>query len=639
MACPTAAGASALLRQYFADGFYPSGSRSPGDRREPPAALVKAVLLNGTLPLGGSPGFGNFGYGWGRVFLDNNLYFAGDARKLRVWSLANPDGMKTGESHSYSVTVGAGQELRVTLVWSDAEGTLGAAQALVNDLDLTVTDGANTWRGNVLASSGDSAGGGETDRVNSVEQVKLSAPAAGTYTLTVTAWSVPGNGRSDTDRQGYALVASMASCASKVTAAPTGLSAASDPVKGADLSFTKAPGSTVTEVYRSSGGCSTDIGNFQYVGQASGSSFTDARAQGGTTYSYVLRGADGCGEGPPGGCVTITAGGRCDRKPVFAGVTSATPVGTACRIRLGWEPASTGCVTGKNLRYNVYRSEALSPSVPGTRVGSVPGLQFEDAGVSGGKSYLYVVRAEDSNTGGNGPNGGNEDTNSVPLMAATSGPPGSLGTWSDDGGDGGGRMSGEPPWRITATQAVSGSHSYHAGPDSGTYPSSSCDSLTTPPLTLGTGSVLAYSTRYNLEWQWDGVIVEISADGGATWSDLPPTAPSGYPDFLAQNTAPPQNACGYPNTHGAFTGPKDNTGLTDWTRYQTSLSPAYDGKTVRIRWRLTSDSNTEYEGFFLDAISVTNVHVPVSCTPTAGQSAPFPRRIPPSPLPPPAPER
>ncbi|HUM03734.1 MAG TPA: S8 family serine peptidase [Thermoanaerobaculia bacterium] len=634
MACPTAAGASALLRQYFADGFYPTGRRSPADRLEPPAPLVKAVLLNGTLPLGDSPGFGNFGYGWGRVFLDSNLFFDGDARKLRVWSLANPDGMKTGESHSTTVTVGAGQELRVTLVWSDAEGTLGAAQALVNDLDLTVTDGANTWRGNVLASSGDSAGGGEADRVNSVEQVRISAPAAGTYTLTVTASSVPGNGRSDTDRQGYALVASMASCASKVTAAPTALSAASDPVMGVDLSFTKAPGSTVTQVYRSSGDCRTDIGTFQYVGQAPGSSFTDARAQGGTTYSYVLRGADGCGEGPPGGCVTVTAGGRCDRKPVFAGVTSATPVGTDCRIRLGWEPASAGCVEGTNLHYNVYRSEALSPGVPGTRVVSVPGLQFEDSGVSEGTSYLYVVRAEDSNRGGNGPNGGNEETNSVAFMSAASGPSGDLGTWSDDGGDGGGKMSGEPPWRITATQAVSGSHAYHAAPDSGFYPARTCASLTTPPLTLGAGSVLSYSTRYNLESQFDGVIVEMSADGGASWSDLPPTSPAGYPDTLAKTKAPPQNACRYPGTQGAFTGPKQNTGLTDWTRYQTSLSPSHDGKTVRIRWRLTTDSNTEYEGFFLDAISVTNVHVLLACTPTAGQSAPYPRTIP-SPLPPP----
>jgi hypothetical protein len=614
MSCPTAAGASALLRQYFADGFYPTGSRSTADEMEPSAALVKAVLLNGTLPLGSGPGFGNTGYGWGRVYLDNNLYFDGDARKLRVWSLANPDGLRTGESHTYMITVGAGEELRVTLAWSDVEGTLGAAQALVNDLDLTVTDGTRTWRGNVFADSGDSVPGGEADRRNTVEQVKLSAPDGGIYVITVRATNVPGSGRADTDRQGYALVASMAACASRVAAAPIGLSAASNAVMGVDLSFTRAPSSAVTQVYRAPGGCDAGPEAFRYVGQTAGGFFTDARAQGGVTYSYRVRGADGCGEGPAGECVTITPSGRCDRKPAFAGVSSASAVGSDCRIRLTWAAGSTSCGTGTSLRYNVFRSDALSPSIPGTWIGSVTGLEFEDRGATPGRSFLYVVRAEDSNTGGTGSNGGNEETNTVSLMAAASGPPGAFGTWSDDGGDGGGAMSGEPPWQITTTEAASGSHSYHAGPESGAYPGSTCASLMTPRLALGAGSILSYSARYDLEWQWDGVVVEISTDDGTTWTGLPPTTPAGYPDTLAQTSDPPSNACGLPSTQGAFTGPIDNPGLTVWTRYQTSLSPAYDGRTVRIRWRLTSDSNVEYEGFFLDAISVTNVRVPGACT-------------------------
>src|SRR5262249_5426929 len=49
MATPTVAGGSALLRQYFADGFYPTGTRTAADQFNPNAALVKSVLLNGTL--------------------------------------------------------------------------------------------------------------------------------------------------------------------------------------------------------------------------------------------------------------------------------------------------------------------------------------------------------------------------------------------------------------------------------------------------------------------------------------------------------------------------------------------------------------------------------------------------------------
>jgi hypothetical protein len=616
MACPTAAGVTALLRQYFTDGFYPAGARNSSEAFNPSAPLVKAVLLNGTLPLGTDPGFGGNTFGWGRVFLDDNLFFAGDPRKLRVWNLANAQGVKTGDADRYTVTVGAGQEFRATLVWSDAEGTLGAAAALVNDLDLTVTDGTNTWHGNSFATSGDSRLGGEADDLNNVEQVRLSAPAAGTYTLTVTARDVPGNGRDLTDRQGYALAVSMASCATKVTAAPTGLAAASDPVMGVNLSFTPAAGATATQVYRTTGGCSAAPATFQYVGQSAGTTFADARAQGGTTYSYLLRGADGCGEGPKGSCVTITPSGRCDLPPQFAGLTSAAGVGSECRIRLTWAPATHACANAQTLHYNVYRSPAASPSYPGTLIGTTTGPSFDDLTAASGTAYAYVVRAEEGNEGGTGPNGGTEESAHHPVFfAAASGAPGALGTWTDDGGDGGGQLSGEPPWQITATQAATGTHSYHNGPDGSDYPNLTCASLVSPALTLGSGSVLSYSARYNLEFEWDGVVVEISTDGGSTWADLPPTTPAGYPSTFAQTTSNPVNACGYPRTHGAFNGPADNSALTAWTTYQTNLSPAYDGKTVRVRWRFSSDPGAEFDGFYLDAISVTNVRVPGSCTP------------------------
>ena len=133
-------------------------------------------------------------------------------------------------------------------------------------------------------------------------------------------------------------------------------------------------------------------------------------------------------------------------------------------------------------------------------------------------------------------------------------------------------------------------------------------------MALGTGSVLSYWARYNLEFQWDGVVVEISTDGGSTWADLPPTTPAGYPDTFFQTGSDPVNACRYLETQGAFTGPQDNAALTAWTRYETLLAPRYDGKTVKIRWRFSSDPGTEYQGFFLDSVAVTNVFVPSPCT-------------------------
>ena len=48
----------------------------------------------------------------------------------------------------------------------------------------------SVWRGNVF-SGGNSTTGGTADRKNTLEQVLLATPAAGTYTVTVRSFNVP----------------------------------------------------------------------------------------------------------------------------------------------------------------------------------------------------------------------------------------------------------------------------------------------------------------------------------------------------------------------------------------------------------------------------------------------------------------
>jgi hypothetical protein len=87
--------------------------------------------------------------------------------------------------------VTAGESLKVTLAWTDFPSTPAANPNLNNDLDLIVTGPTGTvWRGNVF-SGGASATGGAADRRNTLEQVLLSAPAAGVYTVTVRSFNVP----------------------------------------------------------------------------------------------------------------------------------------------------------------------------------------------------------------------------------------------------------------------------------------------------------------------------------------------------------------------------------------------------------------------------------------------------------------
>lgn len=614
MSAPTVAGGAALLRQYFTDGYYPSGTRNLNDRVNPSATLIKAALLNGTLALPSGDPLGNPRGGWGKIFLDNNMYFPGDARRMRVWDLPNAQGLVTGETQSYTVSVAGGQEFRATLVWTDPEGTAGAAKSLVNDLDLTVTNGAGTFLGNVFNTAAESIGAGSADRLNNVEQVRFAAPVGGTYTITVRGTSVPGNGRSATNRQGYALVVSAANCTSSISAAPANLQARTNSGRGVDLSWSPASASAKTQIYRAVGS-NPNLSDFRYIGTVNGAVFTDAFAQGGYSYSYMVRGADDCGEGPASNAVSINAAGLCDLAPAFNGLTGAVPDGNTCRINLNWAAGQSNCPLGVTIRYNIYRSTAPDFVPTGAPYASTTSTSYSDTNVTSGTTYYYIVRAEDSTNGSGGPNRGNQETNSTRLFATAFGAPGAVGTWTDTGGDTGAYLTPTAPWQISNVESHSGGRAYHNAADRDLYQRNTCASLTTPEIVLDANAELSYWARFNLEWEWDGVIVEISTDGGTTWTDLPPAG--GYPGTLAdtQGTSgdqAPANVCGDLKTAGAFTGPNGNGALTAWTEYRSSLA-AHAGKTVRIRWRFTSDPAAEYEGFYLDDIAISNVKVPGPC--------------------------
>lgn len=83
---------------------------------------------------------------------------------------------------------GSGGPLRITLAWTDAPGTVGAAKALVNDLDLEVIapNGTTHYYGNAgVYSGGQCLRGGLWDACNNVEGVIIPNAAYGTYTIRV----------------------------------------------------------------------------------------------------------------------------------------------------------------------------------------------------------------------------------------------------------------------------------------------------------------------------------------------------------------------------------------------------------------------------------------------------------------------
>jgi hypothetical protein len=92
----------------------------------------------------------------------------------------------------------------------------GDLPALVNDLDLRVSDGTTTWQGNVFGG-GWSVTGGTADGRNTVENVYIQQPGAAPFTVTVSAANLLGDGvpgLGDFTDQDFALFVSNARVAS-----------------------------------------------------------------------------------------------------------------------------------------------------------------------------------------------------------------------------------------------------------------------------------------------------------------------------------------------------------------------------------------------------------------------------------------
>ncbi|MGJ8664546.1 MAG: S8 family serine peptidase, partial [Marinicella sp.] len=261
MATPTVSGGLALMRQYFMDGFYPSGSRNAANAIKPTGSLLKSTVLNGTYMRTRTP---SVDQGWGRIWLDNNLYFTGDSKGLRVWDLPNSNGLVTDDEMTFKVQVPSGEDFRATLSWFDPPAALGNGQALINDLDLEVKFNGQTYKGNNW-SMGESLSGGNADSLNNVEQIHLPNPSAGEYEIIVKGTQINGSGEARTRKQGFALVTSQAQCSTSVSASASidvTDSASGDPM----INLTPASGINDYQLYRKAGTCAADNSGYQFIG-------------------------------------------------------------------------------------------------------------------------------------------------------------------------------------------------------------------------------------------------------------------------------------------------------------------------------------------------------------------------------------
>lgn len=159
----------------------------------PPAALIKASLLNTAEDIGNAGP--DFIYGWGRI---NAL------RALRTLETNRflTDSILQGQNKTHTINIPAGtRQVRVMVYWSDVGGSPAASPALVNNLNMTVTDPATAiWNPWILdptpiAANLNTPAVRGVDNLNNMEQVTLDNPAAGAYTVTVNGFAVPSIGQ------------------------------------------------------------------------------------------------------------------------------------------------------------------------------------------------------------------------------------------------------------------------------------------------------------------------------------------------------------------------------------------------------------------------------------------------------------
>lgn len=111
-------------------------------------------------------------------------------------------------------------------------------------------------------------------------------------------------------------------------------------------------------------------------------------------------------------------------------------------------------------------------------------------------------------------------------------------------------------------------------------------------LTAARSATLSYDTWYRLEPNWDFSFVQVSTDGGQTWTSL----------ATPHTTRDPNNPDVYPTIPANLPGYTGDSG--GWLHETIDLS-AYAGHQVQLRFRTITDWATNEEGFFVDNVVVT----------------------------------
>jgi M6 family metalloprotease-like protein len=162
--------------------------------------------------------------------------------------------------------------------------------------------------------------------------------------------------------------------------------------------------------------------------------------------------------------------------------------------------------------------------------------------------------------------------------------------------------TGTDDWGYVTSASYSPSHSWFAS-DAGAVKNAS---LVSPPLYVSPGSVLSFRHQYILEEGFDGAVLEISTDEGATWQDIGASYNSAAEPLGVAFGSPFAPGTAFWSGHsGGFVLETVNLGAAT----SPLGEPLYAGNVVLIRWRIgCDDTNSEppFVGWWVDDISLTD---------------------------------
>ncbi len=137
---------------------------------------------------------------------------------------------------------------------------------------------------------------------------------------------------------------------------------------------------------------------------------------------------------------------------------------------------------------------------------------------------------------------------------------------------------------------------------SGNYNVNECAFLTSPQFDFscyGSDPTISFYLIFNIENTWDGLQLQLSTDGGSTWSVVGTSTSGGTNWYNGSNS---YGACGALGVDWGGVGPG---GSQTWKVASHVLTGTAGKPNVRVRFEMTSDGSVTYAGAAIDLIQIT----------------------------------